>query len=101
MPCSCRTLLAPSVGVTAATIDDDGELTDLGRAVLDFERQWWKYPGARASAIRERFDWSEARYAQVVGHLIEQVAAEEYDGMLVHRLRRLRESRRGARRQDG
>jgi hypothetical protein len=86
--------------MTCTTIDDDGRLTQLGRDVLDFERQWWRYPGARASAIRDRFDWSESRHAQVVGHLIEQTAAEEYDGLLVHRLRRLREARRGARRLD-
>jgi hypothetical protein len=75
-------------------IDDAGQLTDLGRAVLEFEHSWWRYPGARASAIRDTFDWSETRHAQILNHLIDQPAAEAHDGPLVHRLRRLRDERR-------
>jgi hypothetical protein len=36
-------------------------LTDLERAVLDFERSWWKYEGAKDAAIRERFGCSSTR----------------------------------------
>jgi hypothetical protein len=34
------------------------ELTDLDREILDFERQWWKYAGAKEPTVRETFDMS-------------------------------------------
>ena len=69
------------------------ELTETEMAVLDFERQWWKYAGAKETAVRERFDMSATRYYQVLNALIERPAALAYDPMLVHRLRRLRAAR--------
>lgn len=69
------------------------ELTDRDRAVLEFERQWWKYAGAKEQAIRELFDWSPTRYYQVLGSLIDNPAALMADPMLVKRLRRLRATR--------
>lgn len=71
----------------------DDELTDLERSILEFERQWWKYPGAKETAIRERFDMSSTRYYQVVNALIDRPAALTYDPLLVHRLIRLRAAR--------
>lgn len=68
-------------------------LTDNEKAVLDFERRWWKYAGAKEEEIRERFGWSSARYYQVVNALIDTPAALEYDPMLVRRLLRLRAAR--------
>ncbi|HEV7207769.1 MAG TPA: DUF3263 domain-containing protein [Mycobacteriales bacterium] len=70
-----------------------GELTDRDREVLDFERQWWKYAGAKEQAIRELFDWSPTRYYQVLGSLMDNPAALMADPMLVKRLRRLRATR--------
>ena len=76
---------------------DDAELTDgLTRRehdILAFERQWWKYAGAKEQAIRELFDMSATRYYQVLNALIDTPAALEADPMLVKRLRRLRASR--------
>ena len=40
-------------------------LTDREREVLAFERQWWKYAGAKEQAIKELFDMSATRYYQV------------------------------------
>ncbi len=74
-----------------------GELTERDRAVLDFERQWWKYAGAKEQAVRDLFDMSATRYYQVLNALIDSPAALVHDPMLVKRLRRMRTSRQRAR----
>ncbi len=73
------------------------ELSERDQQILEFERQWWKYSGAKEQAIRELFDLSPTRYYQVLNHLIDSPAALTSDPMLVKRLRRLRESRQRAR----
>ena len=67
------------------------------REILAFERQWWKYAGAKEQAIKELFDMSATRYYQVLNALIDSSEALEADPMLVKRLRRLRASRQRAR----
>src|SRR5579884_3777694 len=74
-----------------------GELTDRDRAILSFERQWWKYAGAKEQAIRELFDMSATRYYQVLNALLDRPEALAADPMLVKRLRRLRSARQRAR----
>jgi hypothetical protein len=64
---------------------------------LAFERQWWKYAGAKEHAVREQFDMSATRYYQVLNALIDQPEAMAYDPLLVKRLRRLRTARQRAR----
>lgn len=73
------------------------ELSDRDRAILEFERQWWKYAGAKEQAIRELFDMSATRYYQILNGLIDLPEALESDPMLVKRLRRMRSSRQKAR----
>jgi hypothetical protein len=73
------------------------ELDERDQAILAFERQWWKYAGAKEQAIRELFDMSATRYYQVLNALIDRPEALAYDPMLVKRLRRLRASRQRAR----
>jgi hypothetical protein len=68
-------------------------LTRRDREILAFERQWWKYAGAKEQAIRELFDMSATRYYQVLNALIDTPEALAADPMLVKRLRRLRASR--------
>lgn len=68
-------------------------LDDRSRAILDFEREWWKYAGAKEHAVRERFDLSPTRYYQLLNRVIDDAAALEYDPMLVKRLRRMRAAR--------
>jgi len=63
------------------------------REILGFERQWWKYAGAKEQAIRELFDMSATRYYQVLNGLLDRPEALAFDPMLVKRLRRLRVSR--------
>ena len=74
-----------------------GELTDRDREIIAFERQWWKYAGAKEQAIRELFDMSATRYYQVLNALIDNPAAMENDAMLIKRLHRLRATRQRAR----
>ncbi|MBV9291043.1 MAG: DUF3263 domain-containing protein [Frankiales bacterium] len=74
-----------------------GELTDRDREILAFERQWWKYAGAKEQAVRELFDMSATRYYQVLNALIDRPEALAADPMLVKRLRRLRSQRQRAR----
>lgn len=47
-------------------------MTDQDREILDFERTntWWKYPGAKEAAIRERFGLSSTRYYQRLAQLV-------------------------------
>ena len=86
---------------TAATVREDvrevGDLSERDQQVLAFERQWWKYAGAKEQAIRELFDMSATRYYQVLNALIDSPAALEHDPMLVKRLRRMRSTRQRAR----
>lgn len=70
------------------------DLTEQQREVLEFERSWFKYAGAKETAIRDRFDMSLTRYAQVLNVLIDHPEAMAVDAVLVKRLRRLREARR-------
>jgi len=72
-------------------------LSERDEQILAFERQWWKYAGAKEQAIRELFDMSATRYYQVVNALIDDPAALAHDPMLVKRLRRMRSSRQRAR----
>lgn len=66
-------------------------------AILDFERQWWKYAGAKEQGIREQFEMSATRYYQILNALIDTPEALAHDPLLVKRLRRLRAARQRAR----
>ena len=76
---------------------EPGALSERDREVLAFERQWWKYAGAKEQAIRDLFDMSATRYYQVLNALIDSPAALVADPMLVKRLRRLRSTRQRTR----
>ncbi|SFB60257.1 Protein of unknown function [Amycolatopsis marina] len=65
--------------------------------VLAFERQWWKYAGAKEQAIREIFAMSSTRYYQILNQLIDKQEAMRADPMLVKRLRKMRASRQRTR----
>ena len=72
-------------------------LSERDREILEFERQWWKYAGAKEDAIKELFSMSATRYYQVLNALVDRPEALAADPMLVKRLRRLRASRQKAR----
>ncbi|WP_280236373.1 DUF3263 domain-containing protein [Nocardia cyriacigeorgica] len=84
------------VAATQQAGDDDG-LSRREHDILAFERQWWKYAGAKEEAIRELFSMSPTRYYQVLNALVDRQEALAADPMLVKRLRRLRASRQKAR----
>ncbi len=73
------------------------ELTEQETAILDFECGWWLQGGSKQAAIREQLGMSAAKYYQLLGLVIEDPAALDYDPLLVRRLRRTRLERRRVR----
>jgi hypothetical protein len=84
---------APAGAVGAGGNDDDVILPAREREMLAFERQWWRYAGAKEAAIRERFGMSATRYYQVLNALVDRPEALAVDPLLVRRLRRMRAAR--------
>jgi len=77
------------------------ELVERDLEILDFEREWWRYDGAKETAIRERFGIDAVSYYQRLSWIIDQPQALAHDALLVKRLRRarlVRQRRRSARR---
>jgi hypothetical protein len=81
----------PDTDAPPSTVDS--ALDERQRAILDFERQWWKHAGAKEQAIRERFGLSPTRYYQLLNALLDSPDALAYDAVTVGRLRRLRATR--------
>ncbi|NKY52611.1 DUF3263 domain-containing protein [Nocardia vermiculata] len=84
----------------AAAVEGTEQAGGLSRReldILDFERKWWKYAGAKEEAIRELFSMSATRYYQVLNAVVDKPEALAADPMLVKRLRRLRASRQKSR----
>ncbi len=75
------------------TFSVDGQLSDRDREILAFERQWWRYAGAKENAVAELFGMTATRYYQILNALIDLPEALAHDPMLVKRLRRLRGAR--------
>ena len=85
--------MAATQTLHAAEPDQPLELSTRDAEILDFERQWWKYSGAKEQAVREKFSMSATRYYQVLNALIDRPEALAHDPLLVRRLRRLRARR--------
>lgn len=80
-----------------ASLQLGSNLSDLEVRILDFERQWWKYAGAKDAAIKELFDLSTRSYYELLNNLIDREDALTASPLLVKRLRRLRQARISAR----
>ena len=80
-----------------ASLQLGSNLSDLEVRILDFERQWWKYAGAKDAAIRELFDLPTRSYYELLNNLIDREDALTASPLLVKRLRRLRQARISAR----
>lgn len=80
-----------------ASLQLGSNLSDLEVRILDFERQWWKYAGAKDVAIKELFDLSTRSYYELLNNLIDREDALTAAPLLVKRLRRLRQARISAR----
>lgn len=72
-------------------------LSERDAQILAFERQWWRYAGAKEQAVRELFDLSATHYYQVLNALLDSPEALAHDPMLVKRLRRMRSQRQRSR----
>ena len=79
---------------TVGNLSAGSTLSDLESRILDFERSWWRYAGAKESAIKELFDLKPPAYYQALNNLIDRPEALLAAPMLVKRLRRIREARR-------
>jgi hypothetical protein len=77
----------------ADAASDEGKLSERDAEILAFERQWWKFAGAKEQAVRDKFQMSATRYYQVLNALIDKPEALAQDPLLVKRLRRLRAAR--------
>ena len=77
--------------------DPAGQLSARDVEILAFERQWWKFAGAKEQAVRDKFGMSATRYYQTLNALIDDPAALAQDPLLVKRLRRFREARQRSR----
>ncbi len=75
-------------------------LAGRDREILAFERQWWRYAGAKEQAIRDLFGMSATHYYQVLNALLDSPAALAIDPITVGRLRRLRAARQRPGRTD-
>ena len=84
---------------TADRADTAPTLSERDLAVLGFEKQWWKYAGAKEQAVRELFNLSATQYYQILNALIDTPAALAAEPMLVKRLRRMRATRQRERTQ--
>ena len=73
------------------------KLSDLEVRILDFERQWWRYAGAKDAGIKEQFNISSREYYELLNNLIDREDALAASPLLIKRLRRLREARIAAR----
>ena len=69
-------------------------LTEQEMRILAFERNWWRYPGAKEREILEVLGMPVTRYYQLLNGLIDRPEAAEFDPLLVTRLRRQRGRRR-------
>lgn len=72
-------------------------LSERERAILDFEREWWRLDGSKETAIRDQLGLSATRYYELLQGLCDSAEARAYDPLVIHRLRRVRDRRRRAR----
>lgn len=80
-------------GAAAENAAPEPALSPREAEILEFERQWWRLPGSKEQAVRDRFGLSSTRYHQLLNSLLDSPAALRADPMLVRRLQRLRSAR--------
>src|SRR5690606_40839056 len=68
-------------------------LSERDARILDFERTAPRHRGSKERAIRSEFQFSAARYYQLLNSVIDSPAAYAEDPLLVGRLRRSRRMR--------
>jgi hypothetical protein len=73
-------------------------MTELEQGVLAIESQSWRFEGAKHERIVATLGVTPTRFYQVLNSLIDRPEIEAAYPVLVHRLQRLRQGRREARR---
>ncbi|MGY2874151.1 hypothetical protein ACVW00_001341 [Marmoricola sp. URHA0025 HA25] len=76
------------------------DLSEEQRAMLDFEREHWRYPAGKEVEVRQRFGLTLTAYQQRLNALLDEPGAVAHAPATVRRLRRLRQKRLAARRQS-
>lgn len=71
-------------------------LDDTDRAILEFEKHWWRFEGAKEAAIRDAFDLSPTSYYQRLNRLLDDPTALLAEPVVVRQLQRRRQARRAA-----
>ena len=61
-------------------------LTERERAVLEFERTWWRLDEPREELIRARFGCTPEAFARELGALVDHPHAQNQDPHLVRRV---------------
>ncbi len=84
-------------GSAAVTTMPSAGLSEQELKIIDFERQWWRYAGAKEQAVKELFGMTSTGYYQALNTLIDRPEAMQCDPLLIKRLRRLRSARQRAR----
>ena len=77
--------------------DPVGQLSVRDAEILAFERQWWKFAGAKGKPCGSSSACRLPATDHTLNALIDQPAALAQDPLLVKRLRRLRASRQRSR----
>jgi hypothetical protein len=72
-------------------------MTPLEIQALEIERQWWRYPGAKAETISSKLGLTPTRYAQILNRLLDDPEALAAEPVLINRLRRHRAAKLRAR----
>jgi len=67
-------------------------LSEEDRAILDFERGWWREPGPKDQAIEMVLGLDAARYYDHLRRLVLSVPAMTYDPLTTKRVRALIEA---------
>ncbi|HEY1177805.1 MAG TPA: DUF3263 domain-containing protein [Phytomonospora sp.] len=68
-------------------------LSDEERAILAFEKRWWRRAGSKEQAITAEFELSVTQYYKRLGELLDEPAALEAEPAVVRRLLAAREER--------
>lgn len=74
--------------------DNGAGLHPLDVAILAIEARTWRYAGAKEATISAELGMNPTRYYQRLSRLVETRAALEHDPVTVHRIRRLRTTRK-------
>ena len=87
------TAVSPPRRADAEAFAAPAGLTRREHEMLLFERQWWRRPGAKDTAIRARVEVPPTRYYQALNALVDRPEALAADPLVVGRLRRVRAAR--------